>query len=227
MIRVMIADDNIEQANQLAYLLTKEKDLEIINLSHNGKIALLEYIKQKPDVLILDLNMPIINGITLLEKLSDYDLKRNVIVVSGESLYRAQICNVSKIEIIYSKPYDVQKIIDSIRKIKPNSNTIKIKLDNILKDLQFDSYSKGTMLLKSAILISYNNPQLKLENIMEEVKKVNNEKNAKTVHSLIDKQLDSVYSSKSNFDIFCKKFPTYYGFKPTTKNFIKYIIHQL
>ncbi|MBO5348422.1 MAG: response regulator [Clostridia bacterium] len=227
MITIMIADDNIEQANQLAYMLTQEKDLKIINLSHDGNIALKQYLDIHTDVLILDLNMPGINGITLLEKISTYDTKRNVIILSGSTIYRAQISNISKVEMIYSKPFDISKLINSIREIKPNENTIEVKIDNILKELKFDSCSKGTKLLKSAILISYKEPQLKLDNILEKVKDINNEKNARTVHSIIDKYLNFIYSSKENFDIFCKKFSSYYGYKPTTKNFIKYIAHLL
>lgn len=57
-----IADDKIEQANQLAYILTQEKDLQVVNLSHDGNIALKHYLDLNPDVLILDLNMPGINA---------------------------------------------------------------------------------------------------------------------------------------------------------------------
>lgn len=132
MISIMIADDNIEQANQLAYMLTQEKDLQVVNLSHDGNIALKNYQAINPDVLILDLNMPGINGITLLKKISNYDTKRNIIILSGSIIYRAQISDISKVEMIYSKPFDILKIIDSIRQIKPNENTIEVKIDNIL-----------------------------------------------------------------------------------------------
>lgn len=227
MISIMIADDNIEQANQLAYMLTQEKDLQVVNLSHDGNIALKHYLDLNPDVLILDLNMPGINGLTLLEKISTYDTKRNVIILSGSTIYRAQISDISKVEMIYSKPFDISKIINSIREIKPNENTIEVKIDNILKELQFDSYTKGTKLLKSAIFISYKEPQLKLDNILEKVTDINNERNVRTVHSLIDKQLNSIYSCKENFNIFCRKFSDYYGSRPTAKNFIQYVAHQL
>lgn len=60
---------------------------------------------------------------------------------------------------------------------------------------------------------------------MENVK-IHNEK-FKTVHSLIDKQLESMYDDKNNLDIFIKFFPDYYGFKPTTKSFIKFILRKI
>lgn len=171
--------------------------------------------------------MPGINGLTLLEKISTYDTKRNVIILSGSTIYRAQISDISKVEMISPKPFDISKVINSVRQIKPNENTIEVKIDNILKELQFDSYTKGTKLLKSAILVSYKEPQLKLENILEKVKDINNERNVRTVHSLIDKQLNSIYSCTKNFSIFCKKFTDYYGYRPTAKNFIHYIAHKL
>lgn len=58
MINLMIADDNIHYTEYLSSMLTKEKDIEVINISYDGFSAIDNYNNLKPDVLILDLDMP-------------------------------------------------------------------------------------------------------------------------------------------------------------------------
>ena len=229
MTKIMIADDNVETTKHLSYILSRESDFEVINVSHNGLDTIKYYKELQPDVLLLDLNMPSLSGLEVLDIIPEYDKSRNIIIISGSAYFRSKLCNIDKIKTIYQKPYDINCIKNTIREIKNINitNTIQLKLDNIFYELQFDPFSKGTKLLKSAILISYQYPYLKLDDIMEKVKIQNNEKNAKTVHSIIDKQLDSLYSIKRNLDIFCKRFPYFYGFKPTTSRFIKYILSCL
>lgn len=229
MVKIMIADDNKESAEQLRYLLTKEENFEVINISTDGIEALQSYKKLNPDVLILDLDMPKLNGLELLDIIPRYDSKRNVIIVSGSFVYRSNISNIDKVKTIIQKPYSINTIINTIKKISPQEtiSDVKRKIHTILENLQFDFSAKGTILLESAIFEAYTTQHLKLDNIMENVKKIHNEKNSRTVHSLIDKQLESMYDDKNNLDIFINFFPDYYGFKPTTKNFIKFILRKI
>lgn len=131
--------------------------------------------------------------------------------------------------MIYQKPFDVYKIINTIHEIQTNNicNSIDKKLDSIFKKLNFDHYTKATKLLKSAVLIAYNEPDLKLEQIMKKVQIQNNEKNANTVRSLIDKQLNNMYSYKNNLDTFVNTFPSFCGDKPTTKTFMNVVLNYL
>lgn len=229
MVKIMIADDNKESAQQLCYLLTKEENFEVINISTDGMEALQSYKKLNPDVLLLDLDMPKLNGLELLNIIPRYDSKRNVIIVSGSLVYRSNISNIDKVKTIIQKPYNINTIIKYIKEISPQEtiSDIEKRIHTILENLQFNFSAKGTILLESAIFEAYKTQQLKLDDIMESVKKIHNEKNAKTVHSLIDKQLESMYDDKNNLDIFIKFFPDYYGFKPTTKNFIKFILRKI
>ena len=66
MVKIMIADDNRESAQQLCYLLTKEENFKVINISTDGIEALQSYKRLNPDVLLLDLDMPKLNGLELL-----------------------------------------------------------------------------------------------------------------------------------------------------------------
>ncbi|MBQ3409625.1 MAG: response regulator [Clostridia bacterium] len=228
MITIAIADDNIESANQLSFWLTNEENFKVVHISNDGLDALQSYKNLKPDVLLLDLDMPKLNGIELLNVLP-YSDQRNVIIISGSAFFRSKLSNVDKVKAIFQKPYDYQELVRCIKEIyyQKNYNSTEKELVALLKNLKFDSTRKGTRLLKSAILVSYQNPSSNLEYILNIVKVINKEKNTKTVHSLIDKELGIVYSKQENIDLFCEYFPNYYGIRPTSKHFIDYVVYYL
>ena len=228
MITIAIADDNIESANQLSFWLTNEENFKVVHISNDGLDALQSYKNLKPDVLLLDLDMPKLNGIELLNVLP-YSDQRNVIIISGSAFFRSKLSNVDKVKAIFQKPYDYQELVRCIKEIyyQKNYNSTEKELVALLKNLKFDSTRQGTRLLKSAILVSYQNPSSNLEYILNIVKVINKEKNTKTVHSLIDKELGIVYSKQENIDLFCEYFPNYYGIRPTSKHFIDYVVYYL
>ncbi len=227
MIDLMIADDNIILSEQISCMLTKEKDFRVVNISHNGLQAIMAYNELKPDVLLLDLNMPGLTGLDVLEQISDN--KKNVIVISGSDEYRSKLRNVTKVQWIFDKLFNYDKLYDAIRSINYSNNdeNMESKVDYILKRLLFDSTLKGTHLFKSAVLIAYKKPTLKLDDIMKKVAIENNIKNGKTIHSTIDKCISATFNKHHNIDIFEELFPDFYGYKPTTKQLIQYILNYL
>ena len=79
-IRVMIINDSRAMKLFLEGVITSYFDCEIMRSQHDGKIAL-NYIKiKKPDVIILDLEMPHMDGLTFLEILSDRERVPTIIV---------------------------------------------------------------------------------------------------------------------------------------------------
>lgn len=76
MSRVLIADDDKNIASACTNFLTNEKNIEIIDVVNNGKDALNSYMKNVPDVMILDLKMPDMNGLEVLDKLSNSHVER-------------------------------------------------------------------------------------------------------------------------------------------------------
>ena len=80
MVTVMIADDNAELNNLYCNYLAKDKDIKIICSTSDGESTLQKYKELKPDVLLLDLNLPKMNGIDVLNNIClDTNEKKNVI----------------------------------------------------------------------------------------------------------------------------------------------------
>lgn len=67
MIRVLIADDSAFMRMVLSDLFKKQPDFEVIDTAKNGKEAVEKVLKLKPDLLTLDINMPIMDGLQALE----------------------------------------------------------------------------------------------------------------------------------------------------------------
>ena len=61
-IKLMIADDHCLFRQGLISLIEDFKDMEVIGDAENGKILIEKIKKQKPDIVLMDLNMPIIDG---------------------------------------------------------------------------------------------------------------------------------------------------------------------
>lgn len=62
-IKVMIVDDQRLMREGLKTILDLEKDLEVINLAENGKDALDKISSELPDVVLMDIRMPVLNGV--------------------------------------------------------------------------------------------------------------------------------------------------------------------
>ncbi|EQM86788.1 response regulator transcription factor [Microbacterium maritypicum] len=80
MIRVLIADDEAMIRSALAALLRLEDDIEVIAECEDGEQAVVEALRLQPDVCLLDLEMPGLDGVQVAEKLHRAIATRCVVV---------------------------------------------------------------------------------------------------------------------------------------------------
>ena len=67
MIRVIIADDSAFMRMVLSDLFKKQPDFEVLDTAKNGKEAVEKVLRLKPDLLTMDVNMPVMDGLQALE----------------------------------------------------------------------------------------------------------------------------------------------------------------
>ena len=67
MIRVLIADDSAFMRKVLSDLFTEAPDFEVAGVAFNGKDAVEKALRLKPDLLTMDVNMPVMDGLQALE----------------------------------------------------------------------------------------------------------------------------------------------------------------
>ena len=68
-IKVMLADDHVLMREGIIQLLEFDGSIEVIGEASDGEECLQKLEKVKPDVLLLDINMPKLNGIEVLEEI--------------------------------------------------------------------------------------------------------------------------------------------------------------
>ena len=81
-IRVLIVDDSVTIRQLLVEGLGAESDLEVVGTLANGAIALTQLARLAPDVIVLDLHMPVLDGIGFLERLRPQHPRLPVLVFS-------------------------------------------------------------------------------------------------------------------------------------------------
>ena len=82
-LKVVVADDNPEALRQMVSLLGAEFD--VVATAENGQLALACVRRYEPDVVVLDLEMPILNGIEVTRELRKLDPSSAVVICSVES----------------------------------------------------------------------------------------------------------------------------------------------
>ena len=70
-IKVLVVDDTVVYRKIVSDVLAELPDVEVVGTAHNGKSALLKIKTVKPDLLTLDIEMPEMNGLDVLQKLQN------------------------------------------------------------------------------------------------------------------------------------------------------------
>lgn len=97
MIRVLVVDDSAFMRKMISDFLTEEKQIEVIGTARNGEEALKKIELLKPDVITLDIEMPVMNGTDTLRKIIElYQLP--VIMVSSQT-QQGKECTINCLEI--------------------------------------------------------------------------------------------------------------------------------
>jgi len=82
-IRVLVADDTAVFRRAVTQALTGMPDVEVVGAAANGRLALAQMAALQPDLITLDIEMPEMNGIEVLEAMGRAGLQTGVIVISS------------------------------------------------------------------------------------------------------------------------------------------------
>ena len=117
-IRVLIVDDTLETRDHLAKLLGFESDVEVVGAASSGAEAIAQAAKLLPDVILMDINMPDMDGITATERLSSQVPTAGVVMMSvqGEADYLRRSMLAGAREFLV-KPFSSDELTASIRQV--------------------------------------------------------------------------------------------------------------
>jgi CheY-like chemotaxis protein len=83
MAKILVIDDT-PNVRVLLDILLRQQGYEVV-LADNGWMGLQLYRQQHPDVILLDLNMPELDGLTVLKQIRGVDLNQPVVILTGDS----------------------------------------------------------------------------------------------------------------------------------------------
>lgn len=230
MIQVMIADDNLDLNNLCCNILSKDKDIQIISSTLDGESTLKDYMRLKPDVLLLDLDLPKMNGIDIINNIcldETEKKKNNIIIISGNTELRYNLFNTSKIFRIMPKPVDFNDVISTIKEIVTENNYIPIvekEIRNFLFSLNFNLYADGTRYLIDAIKLGSENIKLvrNIKTLYDEVAELHST-SSNTIKWGIRNAIETMNHNTTKHEI-NKIFHINYDKKMTPKYFIPLVI---
>jgi pilus assembly protein CpaE len=117
-IRVLVVDDIPETRDHLTKLLGFESDIDVVGAAASGREALEMAVRLHPDVVLMDINMPDMDGITATEQLSSSAPAAAVVMMSvqGEADYLRRSMLAGAREFLV-KPFSSDELTASIRQV--------------------------------------------------------------------------------------------------------------
>ena len=119
-IRTMIVDDERLAREKVRALLADDADIEIVGECANGADAVAAVRRQKPDLVLLDVEMPGANGFQVLQRLRGEKLPM-VVFITAHDEYAVRAFEVEAIDYVM-KPFDRKRFADALRRAKRQMN---------------------------------------------------------------------------------------------------------
>jgi len=176
-IKVIIADDNREFCQLLKEYIDKQPDMKLVGTAYNGSEVVDMIPVKNPDVIILDIIMPHLDGIGVLEKMSSMRLthRPKVIMLTafGQETITQRVVELGA-DYYVLKPFDLDTLIERIRQlagnparpfsfdgsISANPKSLDVVVTNIIHEIGIPAHIKGYQYLREAIMLVVNDMDL-------------------------------------------------------------------
>ena len=184
-LNVAIADDNEKMVEILGRMIEEDKDLTLVGKAHNGE-EICNIIREKePDVVVLDIIMPKMDGLTVMEKCShDQKIRKPpaFIIVSAVGQERITEDAFSLGADYYMlKPFDNQVLLNRIKHSRRHlerknrepvrqtvreepaaygTRNLEADVTNIIHEIGVPAHIKGYQYLRDAIILAVNDMEM-------------------------------------------------------------------
>lgn len=115
--RVLIADDDMGMRLVLKKAIEKAGDFTIIGEAEDGDAALRLFDVLRPDVVFLDVEMPLVNGVECAKKITDINPKVIIIFATAHEEYMSEAFEVYAFDYLV-KPFKVERLNQTLERIK-------------------------------------------------------------------------------------------------------------
>ena len=117
MARVLVVDDAVFMRMTIRKMIEPE-GYEVGGEAGNGVEAVQRYMDIQPDVVLLDITMPEMNGIDALKRIKEFDPKAKVIMCSamGQQVMVAQAIQSGAKDFVV-KPFEKDRVLAAIKRV--------------------------------------------------------------------------------------------------------------
>lgn len=178
-IKLLIVEDNKEFCDLLEEYFSSQSDFEVAGIAYNGKDALDLMTEHQPDIVLLDIIMPYLDGIGVLERLNSLNIpiKSKIIMLTafGQDSITQRAMELGATYYMM-KPLEMDVLSDRIRQMfngpapspRPNISTAKpnkpksleMEVTNIIHEIGIPAHIRGYLYLRDAILLVVENISL-------------------------------------------------------------------
>ena len=171
-IRILLADDNREICEMVQGFFDKQGDMEVCCCVYDGVAAVEAIASHNPDVAIIDGVMPKLDGLGVLERISDVENRPICIILSEvtqEKITKKAIDLGADYYMV--KPFDLEILAQRIRQLREKGGTaqgsistknavtqlnIEQKVTNILHEIGVPAHIRGYHYMREAIMMAVN-----------------------------------------------------------------------
>jgi DNA-binding NarL/FixJ family response regulator len=115
MIRVLLVDDDALVRSGLRMMLAGAKHLEVVAEAADGREVLGAVDRHRPDVVLMDIGMPVLDGVGATRLIADHDPDVRVVVLTGAVDGRVAEALEAGATAVVLKDAEVDEVLDSIR----------------------------------------------------------------------------------------------------------------
>lgn len=178
-IRIIIADANPDFCKLLTDLTSAEEDMEVVGTASDGIEALAMLAEFMPDILLLDLVLPKLDGLEVLRRLPETGAGSHVIVLSGFVNGKVVAdCSARGADYFMPKPCDppallsrIRQLVGSSRELTPSAGydcraavqpgredaNLEAVVTDIIHEIGVPAHIKGYQYLREAIILTIKN----------------------------------------------------------------------
>lgn len=147
MAKILIVDDSLVMRKNLSTILIQGGH-EVVAESKNGKQAYMDFVKYKPDLVTMDITMPVMDGIESVKRIMSIDRSARIIMISALAQKKMVFDALESGACNYIlKPITSEKVLATIEKAlqQQKAHIDKSKLDTMVsKEQHFvDMHQKG------------------------------------------------------------------------------------
>ena len=114
--RVLIADDEAGMRLLLRKAIEKHPDFAVCAQAQNGEETLEAFEKQRPDVVFLDVEMPVLDGIETARRLQDTSPDTPIVFVTAHEAYRSEAFEVYAADYLV-KPFSIERLDATLERL--------------------------------------------------------------------------------------------------------------